>query len=304
MSTSVVGGASGPWLRIASLCLLSLSACAPHPSTAPARPPVTASAIPSPAGARPLSPPHYVAGHSVYEITTVGTVSAAEDSASRLDTITTIATLTYDARWSAAELHVSGQVAARVASATAGLRGTSQTTMAPVAFRATIDSATGGVTVVPESSATTATCISGGPTVDQARQLATTRPRFLTPNAGWHDTVTDTSCLGGLPLVSRATRFYTVAGETAADPLTGAPAVLITHTSHTTMQGGGRRGAQVITLAGSGSGTTEEYYDRTSGVLLSAHTSAALALDVGVGGRVQRLHQQADWRARLTQHSG
>jgi hypothetical protein len=90
-----------------------------------------------------------------------------------------------------------------------------------------------------------------------------------------------------------------VAPQSATDPVTGATAILIAHTSTTSMAGSGHRAGHYITLNGTGAGTTEEYYDRKTGVLLSAHTAATLDLDITVSGRVQRLHQLADWRARL-----
>jgi hypothetical protein len=111
--------------------------------------------------------------------------------------------------------------------------------------------------------------------------------------------VNDSSCLGGLPLVSRSTRDYNVAPQGVADPATGSLAVLISHTSITTMAGSGHRAGHYITLYGSGNGTTQEYYDRKTGVLLSAHTVATLDLNITLSGHVQRLHQQADWRARI-----
>jgi hypothetical protein len=84
-----------------------------------------------------------------------------------------------------------------------------------------------------------------------------------------------------------------------SDRATGSQAVLISHTSTTTMAGSGHRAGHYITLYGSGTGTTEEYYDRRTGVLLSAHTAATLDLDITVSGHVQHLHQQADWRATI-----
>ena len=284
---------------VLGLCLLAAVACGPHPP--PGRAPAPASDVSSPsaaAAARSVVPPRYTAGHREYQITSVGVVSASGDSTGHLDTVTTAATLRYDARWDGALLHVTGDVASRVVTASAGVRSTTQPQSTLVPFRATIDSVTGTATIDPASTPSGSSCPTGGPAVSQARDLATTYPRSLIPGASWREALSDTSCLGGLPLMSSTSQRYTVASQGTTDPVTGAAAILVTHRSMTTMTGGGPRGAQTITLNGTGSGMTEQYYDRTTGVLLSAHTTATLDLDVGVSGRVQRLHQQADWRAR------
>jgi hypothetical protein len=274
---------------------VALHACAPYRTPAP--PPAPAApreAAPAPA-VRGRPPARFVVGHGVYDITTLGTVSSGTDSA-RPDTIRTATTLTYDSRWNGSVLEVLGTVASRVTAVSGGLRGASQTPGVPIPFRATVDSTTGAVTFDHDTTATG--CPAGGPSADQARELATGRPRSFEPGATWQDTLTDNSCLGGVPLASRGVRDYTVATEGATDPATGAAAVLVTHASRVTMDGGGRRNGQLVTLTGSGTGSTEQYFDRATGVLLSAHTAATLDLDVGVSGRVQRLHQHADWQAK------
>jgi hypothetical protein len=284
---------------VLGLCLLAAAGCGPH--APPAQAPAPASEVSSPpaaSGARSVLPPRYAAGHREYQITSVGVVSDSGDTTGHLDTVTAAATLRYDARWDGALLRVTGDVASRVVTASLGLRIAAPPQTALVPFRATIDSATGMATIDPASTPSASSCPIGGPSVSQARDLATTYPRSLVPGASWRASLSDTSCLGGLPLMSSTSQRYTVASQGATDPVTGAAAILVTHRSMTTMTGGGPRGAQTITLSGTGSGTTEQYYDRTTGVLLSAHTTATLDLDVGVSGRIQRLHQQADWRAR------
>ena len=69
------------------------------------------------------------------------------------------------------------------------------------------------------------------------------------------------------------------------------------------MIGGGPHLGRQITLNGKGDGSTEQYYDRVTGVMLSAHTVARLQLDVGEGGHVQRLMQQANWNAKLDRYT-
>jgi hypothetical protein len=244
-------------------------------------------------------PPRFVVGHAAYEITAVGLVSDPNDSLGRQDTVMTNTSLAYDTRLAGPQIQVTGEIRSRVATASAALRRTDSTGGTRSLFQAMVDTASGAVTVAPDSMAPLARCLARDPSVDQARLLATTRPRSFTPAATWRDVVTDSSCLGGVPLVTHATRDYAVAPQPATDPVSGAGAVLIAHTSTTTMTGSGHRAGHYITLNGSGTGATEEYYDRKTGALLSAHTTATLDLDITVGGRVQRLHQQANWQARM-----
>jgi hypothetical protein len=282
-------------------CLAMVGAgCTPAPAPQP---------TPAPAAAQPQvvapvehggSPPRFVAGHAAYDITALGLVSDPADTTGRQDTVVTNTTLAYDTRFDGSQLDVSGEIISRVAStASPGPRNDS-TRGTRTTFRATVDTASGAVTLAPDSAATLTPC--GGrddPSIDQARKLATTRPKTFAPSGMWREVVTDTSCLGGLPLVSRSTRDYAVAAQSVSDRAAGSQAVLISHTSSTTMAGSGHRAGHYITLYGSGTGTTEEYYDHRTGVLLSAHTAATLDLDITVSGHVQHLHQQADWRAKI-----
>lgn len=288
---------SVPALVVVGLSISCASPRRPAPTSTPAPTAGSTASL-----ARAAGPPRYVTGYSVYEITTVGTVSSPTDSTSHPDTIKTTATLTYDARRQGADALVSGNVVSRITAVTAGLRGSgTTTTSAPVPFRARVDTVTGVVRYDDDTSAATG-CSARGPTADQARELATSRPRSLATGASWQDTLSSKSCLGGVPLTSRAARSFAVANASATDPVSGGHAILVTHTSAATMDGGGPRNGRLITLSGSGSGTTEQYFDRTTGVLLSAHTVATLDLDVGVNGRLQRLHQHAEWQARLAEH--
>jgi hypothetical protein len=266
---------------------------APRPTPAPAAAPPQAVAPAEHGGA----PARFVTGHAAYDITATGLVSDPNDTTGHQDTVVTNTTLAYDTRLEGAQLEASGEITSRVMSTATSRADTSRATR--TTFRATVDTASGVVTVAPDSAASLVPCGGRDPSTDQARKLATTRPRSFVASATWRDVVNDSSCLGGLPLVSRSTHVYTVAPQSAADPVTGLSAVLISHTSATTMAGSGHRAGHYITLYGSGTGTTEEYYDRRSGLLLSAHTAASLDLDITLSGHVQHLHQQADWRAKL-----
>jgi hypothetical protein len=287
-------------LGAALACVVTVAAaCAPSPAPQPAPVPAAAQPPAAPTPERSGSLPRFVTGHAVYDITAVGLVTDPGDSSGRQDTVTTNTILSYDTHWLGPQLEASGEIISRVMAASATMPRADTTQGTRTTFRATVDTASGIVTVAPDSGATLDPCRGRDPSVDQARKLATTRPRSFAPSATWRDVVNDSSCLGGLPLVSRSTRDYTVAPQGVADPATGSPAVLISHTSTTTMAGSGHRAGHYIALYGSGSGTTQEYYDRKTGVLLSAHTVATLDLNITLSGHVQRLHQQADWRAKI-----
>lgn len=301
-TTSLGLGSALVYLALVYLALVYLAlvvaGCTPAPAPRPAPAPAAAppqAVVPAEHGGAPA---RFVSGHAAYDITATGLVSDPNDTTGHQDTVVTTTTLAYDTRLEGAQLEASGEIISRVVSTAAAARSdTSRATR--TTFRATVDTASGVVTLAPDSATSAAPCAGRDPSTDQARKLATTRPRSFVASATWHDVVNDSSCLGGLPLVSRSTHVYTVAPQAATDPVTGLPAVLISHTSATTMAGSGHRAGHYITLYGSGTGTTEEYYDRRSGLLLSAHTAASLDLDITLSGHVQHLHQQADWRAKL-----
>jgi hypothetical protein len=283
---------------LASLAVMG-AGCAPAPPPQP---------TPAPAAAQPQvvapvehggNPPRFVAGHAAYDITALGLVSDPGDTTGRQDTVVTNTTLAYDTRFEGSQLDVSGEIISRVVSTASPMQRNDTTRGTRTTFRATVDTASGAVTLAPDSAATLAPCGGRDPSIDQARNLATARPKTFAPSATWREVVTDSSCLGGLPLVSRSTRDYTVAPQSGSDHVSSAQAVLISHTSTTTMAGSGHRAGHYITLYGSGTGTTAEEYDRRTGLLLSAHTVAILDLDITVSGHVQHLHQQADWRAKI-----
>ena len=293
-----------------AMWLVACTSTAPHPSNAPspahapvsgAQPTAGAAAAGSASvAAVPLGPPpRYIAGHLVYDLTSVGVVSSPGDTTARADTTTTATRLTYNAKWSGSDLRLSGDVATQVS-------GTSPVSQ-PTTFDATVDSATGMIIFghgIDSSRTTGSTCPAGGPAVDKAREFATERPRSLASGATWQDTLTARSCLlSDVPLVTRAVRVYTVSAEPIADPVSGTESVMVSQTMQETMIGGGPHLGRQITLNGKGDGTTEQYYDRTTGVVLSAHTVVSLQLDVGEAGRVERLMQHADWRARLASYN-
>jgi hypothetical protein len=252
-------------------------------------------------------------------VQSVGLVSSAGDTITRTDTVTTHSRVSYEARWDSGQMRVVGRVEYQVA-LTSGLRSAAPAaprstavlpspTAAPrqaadtapvetrrAAFNIVLDTTTGVTRRTSEGVAVPA-CQTGGPAVEQDEALATDRPRSLAPSSTWTDTLTRVSCLAGIPLTTRTARHFTVSPTPAPDPVSGAPAIVVASQTQGTMDGEARRNVDLVTLHSTGGGTAEQYYDRASGVLLSARATSTWNLDVAINGRVQHLHQQADWRA-------
>jgi hypothetical protein len=167
-----------------------------------------------------------------------------------------------------------------------------------VGFDVAIDTTTGTVQE-PTDKLAVPGCVTGGPPVEQDRALATDRPRSFDAGSAWTDTLTQLSCLGGIPITTRTARQWSVASSPGTDPVSGAPAIVVSYSAIPTMDGEARRNMDLVTLHASGTGTTEQYYDRTTGVLLSVHKTTSLNLDFAINGRVQHWHQDAEWRAAL-----
>jgi hypothetical protein len=263
-----------------------------------------------------------VPGHFAYDVQSLGIVSSPRDAAQRPDTVVTHSVVTYDSRWQGGQLEIFGQVAYRITatpgvqgSTTAAARSGSPAPAAPgaaasapmsdtvpvegdrVAFAFSVDTATGTIHR-PSDSAAVPGCPPGGPAVEQDEALATDLPRSFAVGTDWSDTLTHVSCLVGIPVTTRTIRVFQVASAGTPDPASGAQSVEITYESDVTWDGEARRRADLVTLHATGHGTTEQYYDRTSGVLLSAHTAVTFDLDAAINGRPQYLHQVAEWHAQ------
>jgi hypothetical protein len=267
----------------------------------------------------------------VYDVQSVGVVSSPHDSTQRPDTVVTHSVVSYDAHWQGALFGIFGQVAYRI-TATPGVQGPTTAARAAsprgsitapgtpssaqlpatsaatsdtvpveadrVSFEFNVDTATGAIHR-PSDSAAVPGCPAGGPAVEQDEALASDRPRSFAVGTEWSDTLTHVSCLVGIPVTSRTTRVFHVVSASTPDPVSGAPSVEITYQSDVIWDGEARRHADLVTLHATGSGTTEQYYDRATGVLLSAQTDVAFDLTAAINGRSQYLHQVAQWRAQV-----
>jgi hypothetical protein len=134
--------------------------------------------------------------------------------------------------------------------------------------------------------------------VEADETLATDRPRSFAPGTQWTDTLTRSSCLGGIPLTTRTIRVGTV-GVATPDPVTGTPSIQVSYTKNESWDGEARRRADLVTIHATGTGTVEQYYEQTTGVLLSTHTVTVFDINATIDGRPQYMHQPAEWRARI-----
>ena len=312
-------------LATAAAVAAAVAACTPRPSSSPS--PAPGAPHPSSADASHL-PPRYAPGHFVYDVQSVGVVSSPKDTSAHADTVTTYSTVTYDASWDTGLLRVAGQVrysvlvSARVQAAAnganrspaapsnAGLSTGSPPSSTPSSaghdsvaanaqvafFDARIDTLTGAVHR-PGDSAAVPGCPPPGP-VEADETLATDRPRSFAPGTQWTDTLTRASCLGGIPLTTRTIRVATV-GPVTPDPTTGAPSILVSYNKDESWDGEARRRADLVAIHATGNGTVEQYFDHTTGVLLSSHTATVFDITATIDGKPQYMHQPAEWRAHL-----
>jgi len=245
------------------------------------------------------------------------------DTSHRTDTVFSRSRLTYDTRRDSGAMRVTGRVqywitltsgiqraannGALTASTTAvtSVSGAAQAggdSVPPGAktssFDVVVDTTTGAVRQ-PGNTPAVPGCPVGGPSAEQDQALATDRPSSLVAGATWTDTSTKFSCLAGIPLTTHTSRTYTVASSLESDPVSKASAILVSYTSTVSMDGEARRRMDLHTLHGTGTGETQQYYDRTTGALLSVHTTATLHLTYSINGRPQLFEQSADWKAKL-----
>jgi hypothetical protein len=300
---------------------VAVAACAPTQTSSPtAGPrPVRANAAPAPT----RLPSRYPTGHFVYDIQSVGVVSAPRDTGDHPDTVVTHSIVTYDARfqdstfringsdqyWTAGtgrlKTSVPGQPTAAPSAANPGAssgavlasQGRGVADSAPpdarkVSFDFRVDTTTGAVRR-PADSAAVPGCPVGGP-VEQDEALISDRPRSFAAGTQWADSAVRVSCLIGIPVTTRTTRTFRVADAVAPDPVTGAQSIVVTYQTNVSWDGEARRRTDLVTLHATGVGTGEQYYDASSGMMLSAHTATAFDLDAAVNGKVQQhLHQDA-----------
>src|SRR5665213_2007369 len=176
------GAALACTVASAIACVVMVAAaCAPTPAPQPAPAPTAAQPQAAAAPERGGSPSRFVTGHAAYDITAVGLVSDPGDSSGRQDTVTTNTTLSYDARWQGPQLEASGEIISRVLSASATMPHADTARGTRTTFRATVDTASGIVTMAPDSAAALDPCQGRDPSIDQARKVATTHPRSFTP---------------------------------------------------------------------------------------------------------------------------
>jgi hypothetical protein len=284
--------AFGPIAAFAGAAALSCRRSAPSPTPAPVPSPVAQHHDSSIVGARAARPPR--PDTTAYEITTTGTIAPTGDSTARRDTVMSSTVIRATTQWdsSARRLRVTGTVQSRITRTTPRLGTRSTRTVEPVAFDATIDTASGAITFATESngegtSAITCPAASTG-LIDEVRDHLSSVPRSLVPGTTWEDTTVSTSCRGEIPVTA------TVARHFAVSRAPGAATITVAHTSDAELHGTATHGTQIVSLTALGGGQTMAEYDPTSGRLIRLHGTTDLDLTIGTGSRLRQLHQHAE----------
>jgi hypothetical protein len=220
-------------------------------------------------------------GIAGYRVVSRATVAVAGDSAAHRDTVSTAAVVQYNARWTRSGLAVTGSVVRGDAGPGPGAG------PEPVAFSATIDTATGAVRMAADS----ARCPSpNGAALSVARDFLAGVPRSLAPGASWTDTVTTVTCRGDIPVTTTAVRHFSV--------MLDGPVIVVAHTTAAELSGSATKAGVRIELTGHGDGSTSQQYQPETGRLLGGLSTVDIDLRVGTAGHPVELKQHAETRVK------
>jgi hypothetical protein len=236
----------------------------------------------------------YALGSAAYRITTIGTISPAGDSTTKMDTVSTSTLIRYTTAWDsvARMVRATGIVRMRVSGAPAPHTTISSATESAVPFTATIDTASGLVTLSTDSGGRTTCPAPSAAALDQVREYLSSLQRPTARATEWQDTTVSTTCRGEIPVTATIVRTFT-----ASRPGTTGPAV-VSHTSRAVLLGTAVHRGQSVSLTGTGDGVTDAEYDAESGRLVREHGIVDLDINVisHVGGSalMRQFHQHAD----------
>ena len=156
---------------------------------------------------------------------------------------------------------------------------------------------TGDVQLVdPPAPASGAPCDAASALATRALELVPRVPMTLTAGATWSDSSTTQGCRGTIPATSHTQSRYTVVGDTS---IGGIVALQVHRADTIAATGEGTQGQHHITLAATGSGSTELYLDPATGRFLGADGTQETAVDVTTSGRTERFLQHVRERASL-----
>lgn len=284
---------------IAVAAWLLLSACSGArraPAAAPAPPP----AAPAPAPAAFA----YAPGERQAFFESRATVHVAGDTSAVTDTIVT-------------RLHATFYLAPSTPPETAATPGTLRGTVdsvtidagshatvgtgtpplaAPIPFTGTVEGGTVRLDVPPDA---TTDCDSPvGAYLTMAGDLLPSLPARLTPGDSWSDTVTSTSCRGGVVLTTTATHHYVVQDTAALH--NDRQVTRVGRTTSYRLSGTGAQAGVPVRVAGDGSGEGELLVDVAAGQLLTTTARSTLNMTFEAVGRVQRVVQDGVQRLVMT----
>ena len=127
------------------------------------------------------------------------------------------------------------------------------------------------------------------------REVIAPPPPSLDPGTAWQDTVDYTVCRAGIPASTRLVRAFVVEGPA---PLDTTPAIRVRRTSALTMTGSAQLRDQNVTLAGTGTGTAELYFDPAAGRFLGANAENSATVTVSGGAHTRTFTQSGRVRVR------
>ncbi|HEY0969752.1 MAG TPA: hypothetical protein VGE02_02120, partial [Gemmatimonadales bacterium] len=157
----------------------------------------------------------------------------------------------------------------------------------PITFEGAVD---GGAVSIPVPTATAADCSSpAAALLATARELLPSVPARLSPGVRWTDSVTTTTCRGGVVLTTTTVHGYVVVGPAE---WSGTPAMRVDRATTLAVRGEGEQARERVTVAGQGTGTATLHLDPTAGRLLDLRGSNRLELTFSGAGRTERVVQE------------
>ncbi|MFL5575557.1 MAG: hypothetical protein ACJ79S_06275 [Gemmatimonadaceae bacterium] len=263
---------------------------------------------PQPATAAIAAPVAFAYGPGTYRyaVTSEATIEQSPDggqSAGRSESRTTVAYVTYSVggRRGPGTRLVSGSVdsftvnpppAGVAAAAGGGMIGGAPLIAAPLAFRGAIDPVRRRVDLRPAAAAPVAADC-GSPNqaaLALAREAFVVAPATLATGQTWTDSSVSTICRGDVPLTTRATHVYRVAGVAS---YAGVEALRLTRATTLALSGQGAQRGLSFTVTGRGTGSADLYLDAAAGRFLGGTSESNVELEVAVPGSApQRFRQR------------
>lgn len=155
---------------------------------------------------------------------------------------------------------------------------------------------TGDVQLVEPPAPTSGACDAAAVLATRAQELVPRVPAALTVGATWSDSTSIDGCRGPIPSTTRTLHTYTVVGDTT---YAGVPALQIHRADVIDAHGQGAEGQHSVTLAATGTGSVELFFDTASGRFLGSDGTQTTAVDVGASGRTTRFIQHVHEHATL-----